>query len=68
MQNGQLIVNPGNKYMYSLDIYIITGQKIYFGSNMSGIQSIALGVSKGVLIVKKFSDNKISTFRINLNP
>ncbi len=62
-ENSSLIVNPGNESIYSLEIFTITGQKIYQGNNLSGVQNIDLDGIKSVLIIRKYTGNEISIIK-----
>ena len=66
-QNRQIIVDPGNDQSYSLDIYTITGQLFYQGKNLSGIQSVDLDGTRGVLIITKQSETGTSAIELVVN-
>lgn len=63
-QNHQIIVAPENEKPYSLDVYTITGQLLYRGKNLAGIQTIDLDGNRGVLIIRKFTEYDINIIKL----
>lgn len=52
-QNHQIRVDPGvDDQTYSLDVYSVTGQVLYRGKGLSGIQMIDLNGVRGVVVVR----------------
>lgn len=60
----QIIVNPGNTSGYSLEIYTTTGQQVYRGNKLLGIQSINLNGIEGILFIRKISGQNKSVIKI----
>ena len=64
-QNGRLIIKPGNENIYSLDIFTVTGKKIYHAGNLTGIHSLIPKVYDSVLLIRKFSGSKTNTVKVS---
>ncbi|HKJ79233.1 MAG TPA: chondroitinase-B domain-containing protein, partial [Prolixibacteraceae bacterium] len=66
--NHQIIVNPGNAIANSLEMYTISGQLIFRGKQLSGIQNIDLNGIEGVLFVRKISGINKSVIKLIAHP
>ncbi len=64
IQNGVMIIDPGEENLLSIAVYSIRGEILYRDKNLRGVREIDLHASPGIFIVRKQTPNKIETKKI----
>jgi len=64
--NNQLVVDPPNENLFSLEVIDIAGKLIARKDRVSGLRLIDLHGEKGIFILRMYSGTKVSTLKIGM--